>query len=697
MTHSATPRHLWGCLHANLLCLAALFFSLSATAEPLSPMKEPTYTRIQAGHSAMWYDPARSGEGWMLEVLPDDGAVVYWFTFDDEGNPRWLTAGGQIRRGDSGDEIHFDSLIAVHGPRFGPDFDPEDAVREDKGSAIFRFHDCDSGEIHFDAYGHQASYPLTRLTRTMGANGCRPIHGTPGEPVQPYAGQSGSWYDPASSGQGFSLGWMANGDAALVWFTFDADGKPYWLTATGKPEDEGILFEQLFAVHGGRFADAFDPDDVIRTPWGRLEMTLECDTGQASYFPTDEGFSEGQFNLKKLTKLESPVCPWVKPKLTDLYDFEWTELPVPEYTTPLNPVNFEMTSIADDGTVVGGGRWGGWTGVVRLRPGESEWEKMLEGGGNPRISPDGRTIYASRNIPAPPEDRYRVEYSETMIWQDGIGWQVLPGAVYPNNSNIEISQNGEWVVGTGYLTNDLRSYPWKWNKKNGQSTLVVSEEIRGGDPIGISNDGNMVLGYTMRLIGTTPRAVAINWENDSPPKIIRDANVEREGAGELFHAWACDAACKVIVGFEWFIPEIDKPESYSAWYYTGKGDVVYIPHPTSGLLPGQIGARDINLAGDLIVGNYAAHHSGPYYISEGWLWTQDTGTVDLRDILEGNGDYQFTDRWNRGLRDISANGENILFTGFIAESNSSLHQFRAGVLRLIPRASKGTPVRPIKE
>ncbi|HET6545177.1 MAG TPA: hypothetical protein VFG55_00345, partial [Rhodanobacteraceae bacterium] len=51
---------------------------------------------IGSGHSAMWYDPARSGEGWVLEVLADDFVLLDWYTYDEQGGQRWLQGIGEI-------------------------------------------------------------------------------------------------------------------------------------------------------------------------------------------------------------------------------------------------------------------------------------------------------------------------------------------------------------------------------------------------------------------------------------------------------------------------------------------------------------------------------------------------------------------------------------------------------------------------
>ena len=68
--------------------------------------------KVHSGHSAMWYMPERNGEGWTLEILPDDHAVVYWFTYDNAGNARWLVGYGDIARADDGDEIQFAHLYS---------------------------------------------------------------------------------------------------------------------------------------------------------------------------------------------------------------------------------------------------------------------------------------------------------------------------------------------------------------------------------------------------------------------------------------------------------------------------------------------------------------------------------------------------------------------------------------------------------
>lgn len=59
-----------------ILLVALLFCSRAAAFE------------ISHAQTAHWYNPDRSGEGLVLEILSADSAVVYWFTYDEAGNQR---------------------------------------------------------------------------------------------------------------------------------------------------------------------------------------------------------------------------------------------------------------------------------------------------------------------------------------------------------------------------------------------------------------------------------------------------------------------------------------------------------------------------------------------------------------------------------------------------------------------------------
>ena len=44
--------------------------------------------------SGTWFDPEHDGEGFVLEILEQGRAVVYWFSYDTKGRQRWMLSVG---------------------------------------------------------------------------------------------------------------------------------------------------------------------------------------------------------------------------------------------------------------------------------------------------------------------------------------------------------------------------------------------------------------------------------------------------------------------------------------------------------------------------------------------------------------------------------------------------------------------------
>ncbi|MEN1728482.1 MAG: hypothetical protein AAGJ52_08570, partial [Pseudomonadota bacterium] len=155
---------------------------------------------IEPGHTAMWFNPERSGEGLVVEVLANDQVLLYWFTYDHEGNQRWLQGVGAVSFNDPElPSVFFSDFYETRGPIFGPAFNPDNLEIIPAGTAELTFQDCENGLFTYQVNGEAGDIPVVRLSRTMGST-CRPLHGVPGEPTKPYAGESGSWFDPNSSG-----------------------------------------------------------------------------------------------------------------------------------------------------------------------------------------------------------------------------------------------------------------------------------------------------------------------------------------------------------------------------------------------------------------------------------------------------------------------------------------------------------------
>jgi len=394
----------------------------------------------QPHHSGHWYSPDRSGEGWMLELLSPTQALLYWFTYDEAGRQRWLTAEGRIDAGG----IDFDPVVLTTGGRFGPAFDPGQIVQQAVGRARLEFGDCRTGSLAFDVLGQQLTLPWERITSAMGL----PCPGDAPPPADGRAGQSGSWFDPARSGEGWSMQWLPDGRALAVWYSFDPEGAPYWMIGVGERDDGGVLvFPQMHATRGGRFGAGFDQDAVERFEWGALRFDFDCQGGRAQHASVLAGFAPGGMDLVPLTRLDGTGCA-LPPRL-DLDRATWSLAP------GLGPDRSEWPATVLDGQVYAAGGlstigtshrefWrhdpvaGGWTRLADL-PAPRDHAQM--------VAHDGAIWlfggFASGPL-APQPNRNAWRYDPT-----GNQWQALPDMPRGRATGVALSVGGRIVLAGG--------------------------------------------------------------------------------------------------------------------------------------------------------------------------------------------------------------------------------------------------------
>jgi len=122
---------------------------------------------ITAGFTGAWYDPAQSGHGIFIEVLPGNQMLAWWFTFSPDGTQQaWFGNIGAI----DGDTATIDA-IQTAGGRWIPNFDPGNVTNPAWGRLVFTFTDCNHGRVDFTStvagYG-QGHMDLTRITEPEG-------------------------------------------------------------------------------------------------------------------------------------------------------------------------------------------------------------------------------------------------------------------------------------------------------------------------------------------------------------------------------------------------------------------------------------------------------------------------------------------------------------------------------------------------
>jgi len=255
---------------------------------------------LEPGITAAWFDPTHDGEGFLIEMLPNNAAVMYWFTYNDVGEQDWYIAVGEV----SANRIEFPNLLRVSGGEFGPGFDPAKVTEEVVGSASFTWSDCDRGDMSYQIGTQHGRMELYRLTRLMGIDCGRIIL----PPERPEGVLSGSWYDPSHTGEGYNVEVLINGQVVVYWFSFDPESKRRWFFGLGEILEGKLVFDDMQTSSGGIFGPDFDPDLVEYKPWGSLELNLTCEGGTATYSSTEEGFGSGSLNVVRLTNIDQLPC-----------------------------------------------------------------------------------------------------------------------------------------------------------------------------------------------------------------------------------------------------------------------------------------------------------------------------------------------------------------------------------------------------
>lgn len=264
---------------------------------------EPTF-ELDASISASWLDPDHNGEGWLLEILADDIAVVFWYTYDLEGNQDWYVGRGFVQ----GNSIQFPDMYQASGGEFGPGFDPDKISRDTVGVASFVWTDCNEGSMRYQFGILHGRQRLSRITNLWGLP-CPISSGPfPPDPIPELAKYSGSWVDPSHNGEGFNLAVLEDNRVVVFWFSYDANGERRWFYGIGEDRNGVIVVDDMLTTSGGVFGPNYNPDDIVQSHWGTLELAIDCDGGTATYSSTEPGFGSGTLNVKKITNLDSPVA-----------------------------------------------------------------------------------------------------------------------------------------------------------------------------------------------------------------------------------------------------------------------------------------------------------------------------------------------------------------------------------------------------
>jgi hypothetical protein len=288
--------------------------ALPAVPAPLLPRRPGT----AVSRSGIWFDPARGGEGFVIEELdrtlePAENAfpqrvVFSWYTYapGDAGGgaQRWFSGLGLAQ----GDGFVVDELIEATGGRFLADA-PVQRARLGRVEVVFEEPAGNTEPLVVGArlrYSGMPGYGSGELAlrRLVAARDGRSSAARESGAADPRAGARGGIYGfEGVDGQGFVLQEQVRDGATtrfLGVYTFDAAGAPLWLSgADGVRSGDRVVFDPVLATRGARF-DAFDPPSVERIPWGRIELELrDCTVVGFAWRANDPSLGEGRVATRR--------------------------------------------------------------------------------------------------------------------------------------------------------------------------------------------------------------------------------------------------------------------------------------------------------------------------------------------------------------------------------------------------------------
>jgi len=272
----------------------------------------------QEGLSGTWFNPATNGQGMQFTFSPDDSnpgvGTLFgtWYTFDttpgDETTQRWYTIQAALTTAESVDFPIYQNT--------GGNFDsPPATTAVQVGTGSLAFDSCTSGTFTyaFDD-GRTGTIPLSRIMPNVD---CVET-GTPAITPSDF-GLSGTYYDPATAGQGMVIEINPDNAYSFVgWYTYALAGQTSgaagqrWITAQAPyTVGSGAVALTLYDTTGGTFDS--DATTVSTMPIGTATLTFTSCTTATFDYTISAGELAGQSDTIPLSRLGSTPasCPTI--------------------------------------------------------------------------------------------------------------------------------------------------------------------------------------------------------------------------------------------------------------------------------------------------------------------------------------------------------------------------------------------------
>ena len=176
-------------------------------------------------HQDMWWDPTQSG--WGVSIVEHrDQLFVMIYAYDDAGRPTWYVISNGSWAGNA-------FTGQVYSPRGAP-FYAYDTTRlvmgQPVGASTLTFADANHATLDYTINGVHGTKSITRY-----------LFGPPA--AAPLIGRSDMWWGGLSqSGWGLAV-LQQNAMLFVMWYTYDAEGRPVWYAMTSGAWTSSDTFE----------------------------------------------------------------------------------------------------------------------------------------------------------------------------------------------------------------------------------------------------------------------------------------------------------------------------------------------------------------------------------------------------------------------------------------------------------------------
>lgn len=282
-----------------------------STTDPIFVQDQQAFTgdsvpTIDGTMSGSWFGLDHDGEGFIFDVAVVGGVptlVLFYFTYENNtsGRQAWLVGSAPI----IGNKASVPVIIAA-GAQFGPAFNPDSVARTDWGNVMVTFSECDKAVIESNStLFPSVRYELVRLTPApTGVKGiCESADPVPAGTVID-GGYSGSWFLLDRDGEGFIFNIAVIGGVntlVVFYFTYEnnTSGRQAWLVGSA-PIVGNSADVPMVITDGTEFGEGFNPDNVVRTPWGNIKVTWQT-CNLANIEVTSALFGDISFDVNRLT------------------------------------------------------------------------------------------------------------------------------------------------------------------------------------------------------------------------------------------------------------------------------------------------------------------------------------------------------------------------------------------------------------